>query len=131
MGDRSADAARPLARTNPDNYAFVGGGLADWRVKHVRGGFAGWVRQIKARASIVVLDAWREKLAIKQQLEHWLTAHYDRGFIGHWPVWVSRAAGARTAAHFIRLTRKRQVWTLLTTGGTFRRTNCPRALAAS
>ncbi|MGH8859706.1 MAG: hypothetical protein ACRDVG_00465 [Jatrophihabitantaceae bacterium] len=120
-----------LHRRNPDNYAFVGGGLAEWRVKHVRGGFAGWVLQIKARASIVVLDSWRETIPIKQQLEYWLTAHYYRGFIGRWPVWVSRTARATMAAHSIRLTHERHDWPLKTAGGTFRRTSCPRAPAGS
>ncbi|MBO0884598.1 MAG: hypothetical protein J2P17_30545, partial [Mycobacterium sp.] len=129
----SIDNPNPLVllhRRNPDNYPYVGGGLATWRVKHTRHGFAGWTAQIRATASIVAFQYWRERIPIRARLEHWLTNHgYRKGYIGQWKVYVTHAAYIRMKSHSIRLTHKQQGWPLKTTGGIFRVTSCTKAVA--
>ena len=46
-------------RRNPDRFIYLESGVAKWKIDHTRGGFRGWVRQIRSsRASVVVLDGW-------------------------------------------------------------------------
>jgi hypothetical protein len=114
-----------LHRRNPDNYPYVGSGLAKWKVKHTRGGFAGWTSQIGASAAIVAFQYWSEHIPIRARLEHWLRSHgYHRGYIGQWNVYLTDAARARMAAASITLTRNEHVRPLMTTGATFRTTDC-------
>jgi hypothetical protein len=119
-----------LHRTNPDNYAYVGSGLADWRVNHTAGGLAGWMHQIKASASIVVLQDWSEHIPVHAQITNWLRTHgYHHGFIGQWAVHVTRAARARMAAQSIALSRKSNLWPLTTTGADLHATGCTTVIA--
>lgn len=119
-----------LHRTNPDNYAYVGSGLAEWKVKHTAGGFAAWTGQIKADASVVVLQDWSEHIPIHTQIRKWLFAHgYRHGFIGQWAVYVTPAARARMAARTIALSRKPHPWPLTTTGTELHSTRCIKVAA--
>jgi hypothetical protein len=119
-----------LHRANPDAYSYVGSGLAEWRVQHTPGGFAEWTAQIKASASVVVMDHWRERIPIRHEMETWLATHgYRRGYIGPFQVYVTPAATARMAARSIMLTDAPQDLPLTTTGGTYRSVQCTKVTA--
>jgi hypothetical protein len=114
-----------LHRVNPDNFAYVGSGLAEWKVKHTRGGFAGWMRQIEERASIVALQYWREHIPLRQEMRIWLRTHgYRFGYIGQWAVYATVAARAELAANSIELTRESHPWPVTTAGGRLFDTKC-------
>lgn len=114
-----------LHRRNPDNYPYVGSGLADWKVAHTAGGFAAWTAQIKARASVVVMDAWREVIPVRAQMKHFLSTNgYRFGYIGPWKVWVTSAARAQMAANSIALSRKAHEWPLTRSGRSIHATRC-------
>jgi hypothetical protein len=119
-----------LHRRQPDNFPYVGGGLDIWKVRHTSGGFDGWMRQIQdSRASIVIVQSWvRGKY--KGPILHWLPSHgFRRGFIGTWPVYVTRGARAEMTARSIALSDHRHDWPQTTTGGTYRVTHCTKAVA--
>jgi hypothetical protein len=108
-----------LHRENPDNYPYVGSGLAGWRVSHTPGGFRAWMRQIKATSSVVTLDYWRPA-PLRNPVMRWLRSHgYKRGFIGTWQVYVTPKARAHMRAHSIALSKKRHTWPLTPDGQLF------------
>jgi hypothetical protein len=115
-----------LHRRQPDNYPYVGGGLDVWKVRHTRGGFRGWMHQIQAsHTSIVVFMSWLWG-KYQKPIRHWLYVHgYRRGTIGIWKVYVNKAARARMAAEQIAFTHGKRTWPSTTTGKRYTVTNCP------
>jgi hypothetical protein len=103
----------PLAlmhRRNPDRYVYLGSGLDTWKVKHTKGGFAGWTQQVlDSRASVIVLDVWRGPYRLPMQ--QFLVQHgYLHGYIGNWQVFVTPEAHARMVARHIKLQNASRGW---------------------
>lgn len=119
-----------LHRRNPDNFPYVGGGLDIWKVDRLRGGFAGWTRQIQSsRASIVIVDAWLQG-EYKWPITHWLVTHgYRRGFIGPWQVFVTWQARRHMRGRGIAFSHRRQVWPQKRDGDIFTVTHCTNVAA--
>ena len=114
-----------LHRRNPDSYPYVGSGLANWKVEHTPGGFDAWTTQIKARASVVVMDGWREVIPVHAQMKMFLrTNGYHFGYIGPWKVWVTNAARTDDGRRSIALSHTRHEWPVTPSGRSIDRTLC-------
>jgi hypothetical protein len=113
-----------LHRRNPDNYPYLGSGLDHWKIKHTKGHFRGWTKEVvDSRASIVLVDTWQSP--VRHRMERWLSKHgYLRGFIGPWQVFVTPAARARMPAQGVALAAKRSFWPRTSTDTRFTVTNC-------
>jgi hypothetical protein len=113
-----------LHRRNPDRYVYLGSGLDAWKVKHTKGGFAGWTAQVAAsHPSVVVVDTWRGPY--KGPMERWLRSQgYVQGYIGLWEVYVSRAAHAAMPVAGISLTQQRTSWPRTDADTKYRKTQC-------
>lgn len=97
-------------RRNPDRFIYLLSGVAQWKVAHTRGGFAGWTAQIAgSRASVIVSRSWSQS-PLAGRMTRWLHAHYQRAHLGKWPVFLTPQAAARAAGHDIALTHYRTTW---------------------
>ncbi len=119
-----------LHRVNPDNYPYVGSGLDQWKIDHTPGGFAGWTGQIRrSRASVVVVDVWKN-VANRERMQRWLHGHgYVPGFIGRWRVFVTPAAHARMKTEALKLSHGRHLWPLTSSGERYTVTHCSTVAA--
>ena len=115
-----------LHRRNPDKFAYLGSGLDAWKVKHTKGGFAGWTAQVKAsRASVIVLDIWRG--TYRAPMQRWLSTHgYHRGYIGPWQVFITPKARRRMAVNGVAFRPKPTFWPHTTVRTRFTKTGCSR-----
>jgi hypothetical protein len=110
-------------RTNPDRYIYLGSGVIGWKLKRLDGGFAGWENEIRAsRASVIVLGGWTGPM--RQLLGTWLAAHYVRGYVGTWRVFLTPQARQRMPSAGIGLTPFRTDWPHTAGGLRFTRQKC-------
>lgn len=95
-----------LHRRQPDNFPYVGGGLDVWKVHHTKHGFEGWMHEIKAsHTSLVVFESW-VKGPYKDRVKNWLRSQgFRSGSIGPWKVFVDRAGRAWMRHHGLILVR--------------------------
>ncbi|MGZ4501982.1 MAG: hypothetical protein ACXVXD_16250 [Nocardioidaceae bacterium] len=98
----------PLAlthRTNPDRFIFLGSGVDQWKVAHLRGGFPAWTAQVRVSgAQVVVFQGW-DRDALHVRMADWLrSAGYHRSFVGGWRVLLTHAARERALREGVALT---------------------------
>lgn len=113
-----------LHRRNPDQYAYLGSGLDQWKIDHTKGGFAGWTRQIvDSRASVILVDVWQSPMRLTMQ--RWLSSHgYHHGYIGPWQVYLTSQARAGMPAKGLRLAHKPGFWPHTVAHTRFTKTGC-------
>lgn len=96
-------------RRNPDRFVYLESGVAQWKIDHTVGGFAGWTRQIAdSRASVIVSQGWSG--AVHDRMGAWLRPRYAHGFVGSWWIFLTPRARARAAAAGIAITRHLTSW---------------------
>lgn len=90
----------PLVLTglrNPSRFVFLASGVAAWQMARTRGGFAGWMADIRAaHPAVIVLHGWRGML--ERRVAAWLHAKYDPALIGCWRVFLRPDVLARAKA---------------------------------
>ncbi len=114
-------------RRNPDRYLYLGSGVDRWKVKHTKGGFAGWTAQVQAsRPSVIVIDDWLGKW--RTPMMDWLISKgYRGGHLGPWRVLLSPEAHVRARGEGLRLTRAATKWPLTTAGTNYTDDNCGKS----
>jgi hypothetical protein len=83
-------------RRNPDRFIYLGSGVAEWKVDHTPGGWAGWQREI--RASRPCAFVFRKPMGDSQwypRMLFWASANYAQRRVGLWHVFVPRPADVR------------------------------------
>jgi hypothetical protein len=111
-------------RRNPDRYIYLDSGIAQWKIKHTAGGFAGWVREVtQPQNSIVILQHWQGS-RVAEMIYGIRRAGYRRAFVGGWRAFVTPAAAQQARRVGIRLTARPTPWPLETSGAQFRVTSC-------
>lgn len=91
-------SARPLfftRRRNPSPYIVLTAGIDRWAVEHIRGGFEGWTREIRAADPAMVIRGgpWRSPVA--RTMTRWLRREYAEITVGGLNVFVTPAIRAR------------------------------------
>jgi hypothetical protein len=83
-------------RRNPDRYIYLGSGVAEWKVHHTPGGWAGWQREIRASRPCAFLfrrprgeSEWFPRMLL------WASTVYAYRRVGLWNVFVPRPAPVR------------------------------------
>ena len=78
-----------LGDTNPNPYAFIIRGIDQQIAAETPGGFAGWLRNLRAYEPDVI--AFGETSGpYEQRLVRWLGTHYQRDEIGPWTLYVKK-----------------------------------------
>ncbi|HEX3336092.1 MAG TPA: hypothetical protein VHS54_06480 [Jatrophihabitans sp.] len=109
---------------SPDRYIYLGSGVDTWKVKHTKGGFAGWTAEIQAHhPSVVVVGIWRGPY--RKPMDEWLTASgYLHGFVGWYGVYVTPQARLLMPRAGVRMTKASTLWPHTASGRRLTRTNC-------
>lgn len=100
----------PLVLThmvNPDRFIFLGSGIDAWKVKHTRGGFAGWTREIQdEHPGVVVVQGWISPDGLRKRMASWLVdSGYHRAYLGQWLVYLTPEARLRAHSRGVQLTK--------------------------
>jgi 4-amino-4-deoxy-L-arabinose transferase-like glycosyltransferase len=111
-------------RRNPDRFIQLDSGVAQWKVDHTEGGFAGWTTEIRTSgASVIVIGSWQGDW--RRRMGEWLrAADYRRGYVGPWRVFMTPQAYAGVQRAGLAVTRFATDWPLTSDGQKFERPRC-------
>jgi 4-amino-4-deoxy-L-arabinose transferase-like glycosyltransferase len=111
-------------RHNPDRFIFLDSGVAQWKVDHTEGGFAGWTTEIRTSgASVIVIGGWYSDW--RRRMGEWLrAADYRRGWVGPWRVFMTPQAYAGVQGAGFAVTRFATDWPRTSDGHKFKRQTC-------
>lgn len=99
----------PLAMThrrNPDRFIYLGSGVDQWKIAHLRGGFDAWTAQVhNADPAVIVLRGWTLTSPVRPKMVAWLReAGFRSAYVGAWHLFLPPATVQEAQQRGVQLT---------------------------